>query len=483
MQPLISVIMAVYNTEMTLKKAVQSILSQNFDDWELLLVNDGSTDSCPQIIDDYVKSDNRIRVFHKENEGAYSCFNVAIEKATGKYITFLDSDDTLELDALKIVAEQAAEHYYDIIFMCVNIFECDENQNIIKLEHKDVLPSSLEKNLPITSKNEVEKLWIILFYANLISNVKNVYKSTLIKKYKFRKLLYGEDRFLNLDLADDVHSASCHPKPIHNHFLYISNDTYNISRKYHSNAFAMFSEYYTKSKQLFAKWNCLDERRLYILSENMTTVNLPEVLKQIFSPNNKNTPEENIDIVVNYYNDIIFETAAISDNLDKVDNQIFNTIGNIILNNEISADFDNPVFRLFTAINNTTISVDEIKQEIINSLLDYRNPYRIGFEVYKTLSVQFIQIANAELLDYLQTEQIARKLLFTGNFEQALDTVIQLFNSKISTPEQYIILALCGYHLGLTEYAQNAVETGLQLFPNYPRLEELQNIINTERNE
>ncbi|MCL1986833.1 MAG: hypothetical protein FWG64_02545, partial [Firmicutes bacterium] len=100
-----------------------------------------------------------------------------------------------------------------------------------------------------------------------------------------------------------------------------------------------------------------------------------------------------------------------------------------------------------------------------------------------TLSQKHTYIADYELLNYIQTEQTARKQLFTGNFEQALDTTIQLFNSKISTPEQYVILTLCGYHLGLTEDAQNAVETGLQLFPNYPRLEELQNIINTERNE
>ena len=210
----------------------------------------------------------------------------------------------------------------------------------------------------------------------------------------------------------------------------------------------------------------------------------------IFAFNNKNTPTQNIEEIIGYYDDIIVETASIFDALTNynnsfptIDNLIFKNIETILQNNELPSEFDNPIVRIITAINSTTMSIDEIKLEISNGLLDYRNPYRIGFETYKTLSQKHTYIADYELLNYIQTEQTARKQLFTGNFEQALDTTIQLFNSKISTPEQYVILTLCGYHLGLTEDAQNAVETGLQLFPNYPRLEELQNIINTERNE
>jgi len=206
---------------------------------------------------------------------------------------------------------------------------------------------------------------------------------------------------------------------------------------------------------------------------------LPYILLAFNAPKD---PAKKIDIVTNYYDDIILEAAILTENLSNVDNRVFNTIGNIIQSSELPTDFDNPVVRMFTALNNTTISFDEIKSEIAHSLLDYRNPYRIGFETYKTLSVEHTQIDNANLIDYLETERTARQLLFTGNFEQALNKVIELFNSPFSTPEQYVTLALCGYNLGLLEDAKNAVETGLASFPNYGRLEDLLDIINAERN-
>ncbi|MCL1988387.1 MAG: hypothetical protein FWG64_10540 [Firmicutes bacterium] len=189
-----------------------------------------------------------------------------------------------------------------------------------------------------------------------------------------------------------------------------------------------------------------------------------------------------IDIVTNYCDDITLKAAILTENLPNVDNWIFNTIGNIIQSSELPNDFDNPVARMFTALNNTAISFDEIKSEITHSLLDYRNPYMIGFETYKNLSVEHTQIANADLIAYLETERTARQLLFTGNFEQAINKVIELFNSPYSTPEQYVTLALCGYNLGLLEDAKNTLETGLANFPNYGRLENLLDIINAERN-
>ncbi|MCL1989201.1 MAG: glycosyltransferase family 2 protein [Firmicutes bacterium] len=485
MQPLLSIVISVYNAEITIKKAITSILTQKFDDWEIILVNDGSTDSCPQIIDDYAKSDTRIKAFHKQNEGPYSGFNLGIEKAIGKYITFMGADDTYELDALQIIANQATEYDYDIICILLNILQSeDDEQNITKILERQVLPQKWENGIKITNKKDFQSFWLIFLYDNIISNNMNVYKASIIKKYKYRAIKYGEDTLFNIDLADDICSVSCHPKPIYNYFYYVNNERLNISmNKYHANSHTILNECYIKCKELLIKWHLNNDTNITTISERRIVHNLPELVHRLYAPNNPNTPEQNIDIVTGYYDDIVFETANHLNWLDKVDNLLFSTIGVIIKENQLKNNFGNPVVRMIVAINNKTISVDEIKLEIANGLLDCCNPYRIGFEAYKTLSTKHTQIADSELLAYLETEQTARKLLFTGNLEQSLDTVIQLFNSKISTPEQYVILALCGYHLGLTEDAKNAVETGLQNFPNYPRLEELQNIINTERRE
>ena len=92
----ISVIVPVYNTEKYLHRCVDSILAQTFTDFELLLIDDGSTDSSGAICDEYAQKDSRVRVFHKENGGVSSARNLGLDKAKGKWVTFVDSDDWIK---------------------------------------------------------------------------------------------------------------------------------------------------------------------------------------------------------------------------------------------------------------------------------------------------------------------------------------------------------------------------------------------------
>ena len=89
----ISIIIPVYKAEKYINRCVDSILAQTFTDWELLLINDGSPDNSSSICDLYAARDSRIKVFHKENGGVSSARNLGLEKATGEWITFVDSDD------------------------------------------------------------------------------------------------------------------------------------------------------------------------------------------------------------------------------------------------------------------------------------------------------------------------------------------------------------------------------------------------------
>ena len=91
--PKISVIVPVYNTEKYIHRCIDSILSQTFTDFELLLINDGSKDGSGAICDEYAAKDNRVRVFHKENGGVSSARNLGLDNAKGEWITFCDSDD------------------------------------------------------------------------------------------------------------------------------------------------------------------------------------------------------------------------------------------------------------------------------------------------------------------------------------------------------------------------------------------------------
>jgi len=100
MNPVVSVICPVYNVEAYLGRCVESILTQTFSDFELLLVDDGSSDKSELICDEYANKDNRVRVFHKENGGANSARAFGIKKSIGNWIMFVDSDDWLENLAL-----------------------------------------------------------------------------------------------------------------------------------------------------------------------------------------------------------------------------------------------------------------------------------------------------------------------------------------------------------------------------------------------
>lgn len=105
----ISVIVPVYNTEQYLPRCLDSIISQSFTDFELLLVDDGSTDGSGAICDAYAEKDDRIRVFHKENGGVSSARNLGLKEAKGEWICFVDSDDELLAGGLQTMVEGISE--------------------------------------------------------------------------------------------------------------------------------------------------------------------------------------------------------------------------------------------------------------------------------------------------------------------------------------------------------------------------------------
>ena len=95
---LVSIIIPVYNSEMYIKKCLNSVVSQTYKKLEIILVDDGSTDNSSQICDNYADNDNRIKVIHQSNGGQASARNNAIKFANGDYILYVDSDDILTVD-------------------------------------------------------------------------------------------------------------------------------------------------------------------------------------------------------------------------------------------------------------------------------------------------------------------------------------------------------------------------------------------------
>ena len=115
MKQKISVIVPVYNVEKYLSRCIDSLIRQSYSNIEILLVDDGSKDESLSICKEYEAKDSRIHVFHKENEGLGLTRNYGVEQATGEYITFVDSDDYLTLDAIDSMVKKAVETDADVV--------------------------------------------------------------------------------------------------------------------------------------------------------------------------------------------------------------------------------------------------------------------------------------------------------------------------------------------------------------------------------
>ena len=112
MDSLISIIIPVYNVEKYLRRCVDSVLGQTYDKLEIILVDDGSTDNSGRICDEYREKDQRIIVIHKENGGLSEARNFGIEKSSGEYISFVDSDDWIPEDSVAIMYYKMKEHVW-----------------------------------------------------------------------------------------------------------------------------------------------------------------------------------------------------------------------------------------------------------------------------------------------------------------------------------------------------------------------------------
>lgn len=182
--PKVSVIIPVYNAEKYLRECIDSVLAQTFVDFEVLLINDGSTDGSGKICDEYAKKDKRIKVFHQENGGVSSARNLGLDNAKGEWITFVDSDDWIGENYFKCLSDSFNEKV-DLIFL--NYTKTNNTKNVV---------------FPIKTlyKNHFLKLYTI--HPHFFSPWAKFFKRKIIVNNHLRfdeKLDYGEDNIFNCE--------------------------------------------------------------------------------------------------------------------------------------------------------------------------------------------------------------------------------------------------------------------------------------------
>ena len=127
-QPLVSIIIPVYNAEQYLKECIDSVWNQTYENLDIVLVDDGSKDNSPKMCDKFARKDGRIQVIHKENGGLVSAWKAGVEKAKGDYVVFLDSDDWIDLFMIEDMVNHATGKGKEIV--CGNYIIEKENQSI-----------------------------------------------------------------------------------------------------------------------------------------------------------------------------------------------------------------------------------------------------------------------------------------------------------------------------------------------------------------
>lgn len=179
----ISVIVPIYNIESYLKECVDSILAQTYSDLEIILVDDGSTDSCPYICDEYQKTDSRIHVIHKSNGGLSDARNAGIDYSSGRYIAFVDGDDYLD------------EKTYEILLKAIQRDEADVAFGVTKRLYRDLQDNEADGSYQLIEGNLIMDAFICA------EKKPHILKAAWDKLY-LRETI-GEVRFLKGKLYED----------------------------------------------------------------------------------------------------------------------------------------------------------------------------------------------------------------------------------------------------------------------------------------
>ena len=208
MNPLISVIVPIYNVEAYLPRCLDSIVNQTYQNLEIILVDDGSPDNCGAICDEYARRDSRIRVIHKMNGGLSSARNVGLDIMMGEYLTFVDSDDWLSLDAVQVLYDRLVEDGSD---MAIGM-------------HTDVYPDGREDGAfcqwmtdqCCTTKDYISRKTDRHYI--LVSTWGKLYKSEVYMELRFPKVKHAEDMMIFPSVLDRVSKISITAKLIYFYF-------------------------------------------------------------------------------------------------------------------------------------------------------------------------------------------------------------------------------------------------------------------------
>ena len=244
-ETLISIVVPIYGVEKYLDRCVESLVNQTYSNLEIILVDDGSPDRCPQMCENWAMRDSRIRVIHKENAGLGMARNTGIEAASGQYICFIDSDDYIALETIEEVYGAIRQHRADLVAFGMRKVN----------RHGEVVSSMIPKGTRECYRGwEVQEIflpdWVDNRYCGVqirnlcLSAWSCLYSMELIRRANWRfvseRELISEDSYSLIRLARDVSCVAVLEKAF---YYYCDNET-SLTRTYRPDRYERIKKFY-----------------------------------------------------------------------------------------------------------------------------------------------------------------------------------------------------------------------------------------------
>lgn len=280
--PEISIIVPVYNVVNFLDRCVKSVLGQSFTDFELILVDDGSTDGSSDICDKYEKLDNRVVVIHKNNAGPGAARNTGIKRATGKYVSFIDSDDWYSSDAIEYLYKLMKKHNPSIVSASYILTSGEDRFNTKEFKER------------VLNRDEAIYEYMYIGMSRRIADFSpcaKLYKKEVFDRHRFPEGQFYEDGATILQMIMDCEYYVKSDKPIY--FYYVrENSTVNSPFKYFHH-----SDLLLTGKQFVKLLKNENVRVRKLAEQKMQRTNFSSIMKIVYC--GYDCSEENIEQKIN----------------------------------------------------------------------------------------------------------------------------------------------------------------------------------------
>lgn len=266
--PMVSVIVPVYNAEATIKKCVDSILSNHYQALEVILVNDGSTDNSGRICDELAVNDIRVQVIHKKNEGVGAARNTGLESVTGQYVMFADADDAVSDSMYEKMVERAAFTDADCV-VCNAVYIYTDR----RVTERHVFGNQLIQGPDVGTKIVQPLVTPGHDDASLMQSACNkLYRTSVIRNssIRFSRLPYAEDWLFNIEFFLNAEKVAFIEDAL---YLYNRETLGSLSKSYRKTAFQDTVWIQNRLAQLFPEKYTPEDLRLGVLGIQVDCLN------------------------------------------------------------------------------------------------------------------------------------------------------------------------------------------------------------------